>query len=419
LEDFRCIIVNNFAAMSRIMKMPRKTGNCLNIALTLLLLPALTIVFFSSASGEVLPNAARQHAVSSSNEIGAQPSGSEKTDTGKVLICEYCKETIRGKYLEIDGKYYHPIHFQCEHCRNPMVDSKYYKRDGKYYCEKCYKELFTPRCAWCGGMAEKNYIVYDGKIYHDSCYYDNVAPRCAISGEPIKGQYLQDFWGNLYKKEYEDKFERCIYCGRFIADKVTGGGCKYNDGRYICNLCHETAVKEQGPAVSLLREVKDRLAEDGIVIDYDDIKLHLVLKDQLKQVSNNPVENELGFVEYQYSTYENVLVMNSLNVYILCGLPRMHYISTAAHELMHIWQYLHGVLDNDLVYNEGSCNYASYLVLQKYPGKEAEYLLRSLEQDEDSIYGGGFRRVKKLVADRGIGYWLDYLKNNRAFPAGY
>jgi hypothetical protein len=127
----------------------------------------------------------------------------------------------------------------------------------------------------------------------------------------------------------------------------------------------------------------------------------------------------MGFVEYEYTTYENVTVMKSLEINILYGIPEIYFYAIAAHELMHVWQYLHGMIGNDLAFCEGSCNYATYLILKDHPDKYAEYLLYNLENDTDKIYGDGFRRVKKLVGDHGINYWLDYLKNHKDFPVGY
>jgi hypothetical protein len=56
-----------------------------------------------------------------------------------------------------------------------------------------------------------------------------------------------------------------------------------------------------------------------------------------------------------------------IKVYILHGMPRIDAIATLAHELTHVWQSVHGRLENDPAFAEGSCNYASYLVLGQYP----------------------------------------------------
>ncbi len=341
------------------------------------------------------------------------------TEVNGKIICDYCKEEIKTQYIEIEGKHYHPIHFKCEHCGQPIMDLKYFKKDGHYYCEKCYKELFAPRCAYCGKVIDGKYTVFEGKSYHDSCYEQHVALHCAVTDQQIKGEYLYDFWGNNYIKSLEGKIPRCDYCGRFISDATTGGGITYADGRHICNICRPDAIHDLTTARKLLEDAKTWLARLDIVIDYDKIGLHLVDRNRLRQLSGSGNDNEMGFVEYEYSSYANVVVMKKLDIYILEGIPRLHFISVAAHELMHIWQYLHGKIDNDPVLSEGSCNYASYLVLQYYPGKKKDYLIDNIEHDGSKLYGDGFRRVKKMVKERGRGFWLDNLKNNDKFPGGY
>jgi hypothetical protein len=338
---------------------------------------------------------------------------------GKKVICDYCKEEIKTQYVEVDGKHFHPIHFMCENCGNPILDLKYYKKDGKYYCEKCYKELFAPRCAYCGGILDSDYIIVDGKNYHDSCYNNHVALRCDLCGKIIKGQYQVDYWGNKYCAEHENKIPKCDYCGRYISDELTQGGHEYGDGRNICGLCEESAVTDINKARSFLNEVKAQLLHKGIVIDYGKIGLHLVSRDELQKKQGTQNGNEMGFVEYEYTTRENLTVIKSFDIYLLYGMPETYYFAIAAHELMHVWQYLHGMIGNDPAFCEGSCNYAAYLVLKDYPDKFAEYLIYNLENDKDEIYGDGFRRVKKLVDDYGIDYWLNQLKENRNFPVGY
>lgn len=339
---------------------------------------------------------------------------------GKKVICDYCGEEIKTQYVEVDGKHYHPIHFRCEHCGSPILDLKYYKKDGKYYCEKCYKNLFSPRCAYCNGILDSDYIIVNGKNYHKECYDEHVAVRCSLCGEIIKGPYNVDYWGNKYCASHEHITPKCEYCGRYISDELTHGGDRYGDGRNICGLCKQSAVTDLRAAESYLNEIKAQLAIKGIVIDYDKIKLHLVTRDELQAEQGTKNGREMGFVEYEYSTYENVTIMKSIDIDILYGIPEVYFYAVAAHELMHVWQYLHGMLGNDPAFCEGSCNYASYLILKNYPDQTyAKYLIHNLETDKDEIYGEGFRRVRNLVRDHGMNYWLFHLKEHKDFPVGY
>ena len=100
-------------------------------------------------------------------------------------------------------------------------------------------------------------------------------------------------------------------------------------------------------------------------------------------------------------------------------MPRVRFMVAAAHELMHIWQYLNAPADNSPALREGSCNLAAYLVLSRHRSKEAEYIEQGMLASPDPIYGEGFRRAKSLAEEKGVPYWLDWLKQHLEFPDGY
>lgn len=342
------------------------------------------------------------------------------TVSGKnQIICDYCKQQINGPYIEAGGKYFHPIHFLCENCKKPIDPAKYYQKDGKFYCPDCYTKLFAPRCAYCGGILGEGYILADGKTYHKDCYYNNVAIRCSVCGELITGNYITDFWGNIYHPDHQNEYPKCDYCGRLIAANLTGEGQVYPDGRHICGICLKTAVNDIGRATAIFSKVKLHLASVGIWVEDSDVSLHLVDRHEMADISKIDHEGNQAFIKYYEVTDENGHKLRTYDIYILEGIPEISFIAAAAHELMHVWQYINAPADNDPALCEGSCNYASYLVLEHYPDKMAEYQKETIRQDQDKIYGDGFRRVSRLVEDHGAAFWLRHLKNHKEFPAGY
>ncbi len=100
-------------------------------------------------------------------------------------------------------------------------------------------------------------------------------------------------------------------------------------------------------------------------------------------------------------------------------MPRIDAVSTLAHELAHVWQFRAGRLDNDEAFSEGSCNYASFLVLQRYGGRSAEYVIANLVDDRNDIYGEGFRRVRRYADAEGVAAWLERLRDSDRLPRGY
>lgn len=339
-------------------------------------------------------------------------------DRESKTICNFCREPIKSQYVEFDGKFYHPIHFLCDNCSRVIGTEPYYIKDNHKYCNKCYLEEFAPKCAYCGDPVEGEYIIYNGKEYHKFCYEFKVALRCALCGEVIQGEYLVDYWGNHYHKDHETDHHQCEYCGRFISEAITGGGTQYADGRHICNICAKSTVTKNRHALRLLEEVRDKLAIEGIYVT-DKIILNLVGRNKLKKLTDNRMADPAGFTKYEWKSLLSATISSQAYIYILDGLPEIEFIATAAHEIMHVWQYADGKKNNLPALCEGSCNYATYLVLQHYPADETAYKLENMEDDPHEYYGEGYRRVKKMVADKGIDFWLEHLKKEKGFPKGY
>ena len=118
-----------------------------------------------------------------------------------------------------------------------------------------------------------------------------------------------------------------------------------------------------------------------------------------------------------YTRKENTYINNELSgtkyeILILTGLPRYLFIATAAHELMHIWlhTYCPENLPEDVV--EGSCNYASSIVLSEFNHPRAQFQLSNLENAKDPIYGQGFQKIKEYAGKFGQTRWLAMLRGH-------
>jgi len=351
------------------------------------------------------------------DSVSVADSSNEKSQATGPFICDYCKDTIRGQYIEIDGKYYHPIHFLCHECGKPIAHTSFYKKDGHYFCADCYAKLFKERCALCGEPIMDNHVIFEGTHYHDSCF--RKVHVCALCGEFIDGPYIEDFWGNKYHAYHRDKAPSCDYCGRFISDELTGGAVEYDDGRLICGLCYASAVSERPAAEKILLETRDRLDRLGIHIVHPEIRLHLVDRHKLAEITRHADNRHMGHTRFTRVEETGRPTSMEFDIYILHGMPRYYFTMIAAHELMHVWQFINAPDSNDASLCEGSCNYASYLVLKTYSAPEIDYLIHNLVNDQDEIYGEGFRRVKKFADDRGLTEWLALLRSSRHFPEGY
>lgn len=332
------------------------------------------------------------------------------------LICDHCKKPIEsGNYYEADGRYYHANHFLCERCSRPIGKQKYWTENGKIYDSTCYVTLFNPRCAYCDKIIADRWVIFGGREYHKSCYEDHVAERCAICNKPLEGTYLYDDFGNKVHAEHLNEVKQCDYCSRLIAP-ASNGGEQYRDGRIVCGICLETAITDKREADSLVRIVRGYLAAEGIIVSAKKIPLELVDKNEMAKITQSPKKALQGFTKFtQRETMLGLIKDNSIKVYVLEGMPRMAFIGTAAHELMHVWFGLNSRFNTDEVLSEGSCNYAAYLVLKNYQD-DAELAIKQLNTDKDPVYGEGFRKVKTYAESVGTQAWLDYLKTADAPP---
>jgi ribosomal protein L24E len=288
---------------------------------------------------------------------------------------------------------------QCSFCKKQIPEGLYYKVEGKIYCPECYKTHIQVICDYCG--------------------------------KPIEGEYHIDYWGNKFHSFHEKETEKCEFCNRLISEKITGGGKKYADGTNICNICFSNSIQDDDRARIIMREVSDELRWLGIDIENsDEISLRLVDKNELMVVAKNTkiIPHQKGISVHNYTiSSQNEISDESFSIYILKGLPELHFVKVIAHELMHVWQYKNAPLNNDIVLSEGSCNYAAYLLLKAWQKKikyinspeqkkEIQYLLTYLETNDDPVYGKGFQEVKKIVARMGVSYWLQYLRKYKALP---
>jgi len=308
------------------------------------------------------------------------------------LTCNFCGKSITGRYVQSEGHNYHP---------------------------SCYQEHVVPRCAICGKPVEGKYTVHDNRPYHNSCWERDIALRCATCGHIIEGEHLVDFWGNHYHDWHQEEYTSCSFCGRLICDNITYGGKQFDNKHHSCNLCLKNTITDPHEGAMLMQEACERLNKAGIEIDCDDAGLRMVSAGELASLSHSGAVDNFGLAQYEYETMLGIVISHKFTIYIRNNLPRSHFLSTAAHKWMHVWMYLNGKNDVDPPLLEGSCNYASHLVMEQIGDIKSDYIIHAMEISKDPEYGDGYRRVVALVEEKGIDSWLEYLRNHRFLPAGY
>ncbi|MCX6835876.1 MAG: protein DA1 [candidate division Zixibacteria bacterium] len=306
--------------------------------------------------------------------------------------CGYCGKAISGSYIQYENRLYHP---------------------------ECYHNNVAPKCAFCGKPLGEKWVVHDSKNYHQRCFDDNVALKCSVCGGIIEGEYLLDYWGNKYHKYHEDEIPSCSFCGRLFSDPLAGQGQAFGRKHHICASCAAESVSDEPLGRKLLDETRDRLADAGVSIEQDKIGFELVSQEKLAQLTGRDSDNHFGLTRYEYTRFLGLFENREYTIYILTGLPKLHFISAAAHELMHVWLLTNTRQKTEEQLVEGSCNYAAALVLRQYNDEMAGYVIKQMDDEPDVIYGEGFRRVKKMADNRGVEYWLQHLRLDPEFPIGY
>jgi len=301
----------------------------------------------------------------------------------------------------------------CDYC-NQSIERSYVSFEGKNYHNECYENHIRIKCNYCGLAIDGKFIVSDNNKYHQKCFADHVQLRCDLCSGLIDGRYFSDYWGNKYHSYHLQNDAQCDYCGRFISAHLTKGGSKYNDGRVICKLCESTSIRNSYKAEDVFRNVRASLESSGIIIDYKRIELRLVDKNELEQITSKEEKSgdTRGFVQYTYYKSNGKITSRRFTVYLLSGMPQKDFEASAAHELMHVWQYLNCSDKLDLLLSEGSAEYAAFLHIRKYKDDYSKYILHNIENNKDAVYGEGFRRIKKYADQYSFDEMIRMLKRS-------
>lgn len=324
-------------------------------------------------------------------------------------ICEKCGKKIEGKYVEAFGKKYHPEHFLCRLC-NEIIEGSFVGVDSVPYHEECYKENLAPRCSWCGEVIEGEGVESEAEKYHIKCYREHIATKCDICGDMLMGKYLTDFWGNNFCEKHINEYPQCPYCSTLIAPSLGKEKKVYEDGRTVCGTCGSKAVKDESLAKEKIRKVSQILSNYGINADLDRTELELISKEKLEKMTK---KESRGYTQLKQE--KQPIENTEIKINILENLPDFEFMRVSAHELMHVWIYQNTKSETELTgkkekFAEGSCEYASYLVIKDLDSEYRDLQEELLRLNKEKIYREGFKKIKKFVENKSVENWLEKIK---------
>ena len=229
--------------------------------------------------------------------------------------------------------------------------------------------------------------------------------NCDICREAIDNNYFKDAWGNKYHSYHKKDGNFCSTCSRMISIRLTGGGFQFNDGRYMCKLCETSMITERQKAKSIDSVIK-LLNKKGIDITSNGIEVSMVdrktLQKSIIHLSNHNEETVKAIT---------ILDNNKYRINILWGLTELEFESVLAHELLHVW-----VDYNNIKLNEGKlegfCNLGAAMIYKHYNNQLAKVLLQSMENNDDPIYGRGYKYMSSMLKIHGWESLISILLNN-------
>ena len=267
-------------------------------------------------------------------------------------------------------------------------------------------------CSQCGSQIRpgQQYMVSNGKVFCSRPCYIQTLPECTICGK-------RSFTGGIYALDHSFfactdcmKFPRCFSC--MIP---TPSGTPLSGGRVICPSCGRTAVSSPAQAQSIFNEVRNTMRFSlGIVTKHpilfaltDPLTLHQLsgarsaqLVEQGLYHYNVDVERVTTRDYLGRKVGENLYKKNeTVRIYVLDHLPRNRMEHVMAHELTHDWMtaFYPGIREDWI--KEGVAEYIAWRYNQY---KKRNKLNSRVENNPDPVYGGGFRRIRKMVRNRGF-----------------
>lgn len=365
-------------------------------------------------------------------------------------ICKGCGQSINGYYLTALGATWHPEHFVCAICHQPIDDTQFNIHEGKpyhtecdhdrmdprcAYCHKsitdqyythngaayhpaCYQEHIVSRCAYCHKPIMGQYYTHEGASYHTECYRDHVAPRCAYCGKPLMSEYVVDHWGTKYCKEHQSQYPKCVYCGRLVPPQQQEQAVQSSE-RVRCPFCRASAIESLPQARILFQDLLPQLNAQGL--QYDNVPLQLELVDQARLAQllhGRSGADALGVTMQSTHMLNKQIVRTEVNgIAVLRGLPSTLFLGVCVHELGHAWLTLQGIQGLASWAAEGFCELLSYRFYGTLNTDESRHRAEGIEKNPDPVYGEGFRRVHAMADRMVFQRFVETLRSTKRMPS--
>lgn len=300
-----------------------------------------------------------------------------------IRICKSCAQPINGGHITALGADWHPEHFYCTICQQPITDARFY--------------------------------VHEERPCHQTCYENSIAPRCTLCNKILIGKYQTNVWDEPYCLDHAEKLAACSYCGRLIphATKRTRRRSLEN---MSCDTCAATAIENAPQAKLLMPSLMGWLEAQDMHFRQKIFRIEVL--DRVDFLSREGGRRDpLGLTtSTRYMRHNRVDHAKIESVAILQGLPHTLFEGVCIHELGHVWLVQQNIVNLSIMDEEGFCELLAYLHYIEIGSKVDLFYAQRIAENSSPVYGAGFRKLKQLEERLGFAQIVKSLVRKKKLP---
>jgi len=309
-------------------------------------------------------------------------------------ICKSCAQPIRGNYLSALNADWHPEHFCCTVCHQPITDDRFY--------------------------------IHGEEPCHPACYEKKLARRCTICNKALLGAYQMNGWGDHFCSEHVKELAACHYCGRLVPH-VSKRMRRRAVEHISCDTCSATAVATIEQAQLHLPRLIAWVETQGTLFRQKNFRLEVLDRADFSAREGGR-RDPLGLTtSTRYLRNKRVDHTKLESVAILRGLPLTLFEGVCVHELGHVWLVQHNIVNLPTVEEEGFCELLAHRYYLSAPtvvapdaagidSNATRVYARNIAESSNPVYGDGFRKLNRLEERIGFAQIIKSLLRKKKLP---